>query len=158
METEEQKNDLTADGEIMQAQETAENNGIPEFADEDAEAFEGGGNDEYERRAQEDLAEIKRLYPRLAHLKSLTQIDNPARFAQLRDLGLSAREAFLATNSGRLEKRGAYDNRSHLVSSVPRANASTGTHMSRAELASAKDIFGNLSEKEIEALWKKVQG
>lgn len=115
--------------------------------------------EEYERRAESDLAEIKRMYPQFAYISHLSQIENAPRFAQLREMGLSIREAFLATNSGNVGGGdGGYDNRSHLYSAVPRSGRDSLPHMTRSEMEAAKEIFGNLSEREIQLLWKRANG
>ena len=106
----------------------------------------------YETRfAEADLAELKSLFPELAMLKSITMLDDPLRYGALRDLGLSPSEAYLATC-----KRRRYDNRSHLTGLVPRSAAGSVYGMSASELESARELFGSLSDSEIQKLYKKV--
>ena len=83
----------------------------------------------------------------------ISQVQNPLRYAQLRDLGLSPEEAYLATNYARLS---AYqrDNRSHLFSAIPKA--AKGESMSAEALAEARELFGELSDGELISLYRRA--
>ena len=116
---------------------------------------------DYESLAKEDLNEIKRLFPNLSELCDIRELDNVARFGELRDSGLSVKEAFIATNFERLltsltEKAARSDGKSHLRSAVPTVSAPPAASMSAEQLRSAREIFGNLTDKEIESLYKRV--
>ena len=107
---------------------------------------------DYDEIARADLEELKASFPELSEISSISMIENPLRYAALRDLGLSAKEAYLATNAHRVK----YDNRSHLRSSVPKsASAPTGI-LTRCELEAARELFSGLSDREIQKLYKKV--
>ena len=82
----------------------------------------------------------------------ITDLKNPLRYGALRDLGLSAREAYLASG-GRKERN---DNRSHLFSSVPAKTSSRFCEIPRADLYAAREIFTDMSDSEIRNLYKKV--
>ena len=82
----------------------------------------------------------------------ISDLKNPIRYGALRDLGLTPREAFLASG-GKKEKE---DNRAHLSSSVPRKFSSRFSEMPRAELDAARELFGDLSDAQIRNLYKKV--
>jgi hypothetical protein len=107
----------------------------------------------YEQIAKNDLAELKALFPALSNLTSITQLENPLRYAALRDLGLSAKEAYLATTEIRTPY---YDNRAHLSSAVPGMASAAKDDMTSAQLADARMIFHDLSDREIQRLYKKV--
>ncbi len=116
---------------------------------------------DYESLAKEDLNEIKRLFPDLAGLCDIRELDNVARFGELRDSGLSVKEAFMATNYNRLlaslaEKAARSDGKSHLRSAIPTVSAPPSESMSAEQLRSAREIFGNLTDKQIENLYKRV--
>lgn len=116
---------------------------------------------DYESLAKEDLNEIKRLFPNLSELSDIRELDNLSRFGELRDSGLSVKEAFMATNYNRLlaslaEKAARSDGKSHLRSAVPTVSAPPAASMNAEELRSAREIFGNLTDKEIENLYKRV--
>lgn len=107
---------------------------------------------DYDALAKKDLEELQAQFPELSGITSITMIENPLRYAALRDLGLSAREAYLATGSRGIR----YDNRSHLSSAVPGGAAAPRSAMSSAELEAARELFGKLSDRDIQKLYKKV--
>lgn len=118
-------------------------------APEDATETQEGVD--YAEIVERDLIELKAHFPELGNISDITEIENPMRYAALRDLGLSATEAYLATNGRRRR-----DNRSHLSTAVPRGAGSPKGGMSREELSRARDIFSGLSDTEIQALYRKV--
>ena len=107
----------------------------------------------YEEIARRDVAELKEIFPELFMLTSITQLENPMRYAALRDLGLSPKEAYLATSSRPAKK---YDGKSHLRGSVPIGAFGSGASMSTGELQAARELFGDLSDTEIQKLYKRV--
>ena len=117
----------------------------------DGKDDEGDELTDYEAVAREDLAELKRHFPELRGIKDITEIRNPTRYAALRDLGLSAEEAYLATNS----QRKRYDNRAHLTPSVP-SGAALSREMSHSDYDMARELFSDLTDSEIRKLYRKV--
>lgn len=99
-----------------------------------------------------DIEELKATFPELGGMKNIDELADPVRFGALRDLGLTAKEAYLASGG----KKRSYDNRTHLVSSVPGGARSAADGISRADLDMARDIFGSMSESEIQRLYRKV--
>lgn len=125
-----------------------------EIGEDSAEVDDGEAKvdaPDYEKIIEADLNELRASFPELRELKNISELKNPMRFAALRDLGLSAAEAYLATSS----PRSSYDNRSHLRASVP-GGAGVATEMSRSEYDIARDIFSELSDSEIRKLYRKV--
>lgn len=112
------------------------------------------GQISYEQLAIQDLAELKESFPELRSIQSVAALPCALRYAELRDLGLSAKEAYLAT--GRIA--GRQDNRSHLHSSVPKGVAGAGTSMKPSELSAARELFTSLSDADIQRLFKRVTG
>ena len=108
-------------------------------------------------KAAEDLAEIHRLVPALEGVKHLAELPNAVRYAALRDAGLSVEEALWAACHAVVAGRAPYDNRSHLRSSVPRGAAGNPAAMTASEMQAAKDLFGDLSEAEIERLYLRCR-
>ncbi len=101
---------------------------------------------------QRDIEELHQIFPHIRDKKSILELDNPLRYAALRDLGLSPKEAYLASsNIGT-----AYDNRSHITSSAPRGASASSEMLSSSELEAARTIFSDLSDREIQKLYKKV--
>lgn len=74
------------------------------------------------------------------------------RYTELRVLGLTPGEAYLATRP--VEKRS--DNRSHLQRTIPRAAGIPAMQMTRDELITARTLFEDLNDSEIRKLYKKV--
>ena len=112
---------------------------------------------DYEALAAEDLAEIHRLVPALEGVTHLAELPNAVRYAALRDTGLSVEEALWAACHAVVAGRAPYDNRSHLRSSVPRGAAGNPAAMTASEMQAAKDLFGDLSEAEIERLYLRCR-
>lgn len=109
---------------------------------------------DYAALAAEDLLALRREFPELSALSDLTELENPARYGALRDLGLSAKEAYLATTTPRRIPRG--DNRAHLHSAVPKAVQAVGDGMSEGELSAARELFFGLGDAELHRLYQKV--
>ena len=139
-------------GEATETEPTAEEvAGEPQENAEDA-PFEDAEID-YAALAREDLAALKSEFPALTGLSSLTELKDPVRYAELRDLGLSPKEAFLATGGSPQRKS---DNRAHLRSAVPRIGALGDSSLSAGEMAEARRLFSDLNDAEIHRLYKKV--
>ncbi len=107
---------------------------------------------DYDKIIKDDLIAIREQFPEAAGLTSITELDNPLRYAALRDMGLSPKEAYLATQ----RRTDAYDNRKHLRGSVPTSAGAARDAMSQAELSAARDLFSGLSDRELQRLYKKV--
>ena len=78
---------------------------------------------------------------------------NRTRYAELRALGLSAKEAFLATSSVATAEA---DSRAHLGSSVPRSATRPTMGISQRELKEARELFDGASDAEILRLYRRV--
>ena len=107
---------------------------------------------DYEELMNSDLEQLKEEFPELESLGSIAGLENPLRYAALRDMGLSAREAYLASSYRPKRK----DNRSHLKSSAPAGAYGHTPGMSRSELMAARELFSGLSDTEIYSLYKRV--
>ena len=110
-----------------------------------------GAEIDYEALIASDVASLKAEFPELAGIKNVTDLNNPLRYAALRDLGLTPAEAYMAT-----AKRSASDTRSHLVSARGRSMAQDAGMMSQLELATARDLFPGRSDSELQRLYKRV--
>ena len=116
-----------------------------------AEAPEDSEYTDYEAIVASDVSELSSEFPELKGLKDITELNNPLRYAALRDLGLTPREAYLAT-----AKRPAQDTRAHLRAAHGRSAAAGVGMMSQEELARARDLFPSLSDRELHKLYKRV--
>ena len=113
---------------------------------------------DYEQLMQEDLRALTAEFPDLAAMRSITDLPDPMRYATLRDLGLTPREAYLATLPVRPAPHARYDNRSHLHSTVPReARGATGA-MDAQELARMRELFDGMDDASLQKLYRRVTG
>ena len=151
------ENEQESEAPLLTEQTEPETEPISESAEDAAEAIEDKPdaltNEDYERIAKEDLDILKSQFPALAGLASLGALQNPVRYAELRELGLSPAEAYLATG-GAPRKRS--DNRAHLRSAVPRIGALGSATLSSEQMAEARRLFSDLSDAQIHRLFKKV--
>ncbi len=138
---------------ISELTETVEESPIPEENTENStEANEESNDDYYRNLIESDLNELRRLFPEARGINDITELENPLRYARLRDLGLSCQEAYLATSP----KRRRVDTRAHLSSVVSHMASAPNGRMSRAELERARELFDGMSDSEIQNLYKKV--
>ena len=100
-----------------------------------------------------DYDELTAEFPELLTLGDISKMEGAIRYGELRELGLSPREAYLATRKKVIREASA---RAHLTPVSPRAARRSGLTMPRAELKIAREIFVGLSDSEIETLYKKV--
>ena len=110
---------------------------------------------DYEAVARADLDALKAQFPALSALTSLAELPDPARYGELRELGLTPREAYLAIGGAPKRKS---DNRSHLFSSVPRTSAHGRDLPTSEQMAEARRLFSDLNDAQIHRLYKKVTG
>jgi len=109
---------------------------------------------DYESLIESDLLELKGEFPELSEISDITELKNPLRYAALRDLGLTPKEAYLATGGGRKKA----DTRSHLSPAVSRSAGGRSSVMTRRELENARELFDGLSDLEISRLYRRVTG
>ena len=107
---------------------------------------------DYAAMAAADLAEIKRLDPTYAPAAHLSELPFARRFAALRDMGLSVAEALSAVTP----RFSPYDTRSHLRPSAPGGARNPEGCLSAEEMKAAKVLFSDLSEKELQSLYRRV--
>lgn len=119
-----------------------------EVAEDSAEAVPDGGVSDL---LANDVTELRREFSELCELGDITELNNPTRYAALRDLGLTPREAYLATGPAQRQ-----DNRSHLRSAPTVAARRPASSMTVREWNIARALFEGLSDGEIEKLYKKV--
>lgn len=117
-----------------------------------------------ERMAAADMNELHSMFPETKDIKKLEDIPNCRRYAELRDMGLSVKEAYSAANpEGRREavatavkQKAINASKSHLKSNVPIASKDTSVKISRAEMNQMREMFPDKSDKELIALYKKT--
>lgn len=129
--------------------EEIEGNESPQDTEKTVEEEE---NRDYSKIIEEDLNTLRACFEEMREIKDITELENPLRYAELRDLGLSPEEAYLAT----ARKRARKDNRAHLSSSFPKPRGARSEAMSYQELENARELFPSLSDREIQKLYKQV--
>ena len=98
-----------------------------------------------------DLRELQNQFPALRGIESITELRHPEEYLRFRSLGLTPREALLATGEHPTDTP-----RAPRVTS-PIAVRTRGERIPDYYLKMAREIFGNLSDREIQALYKKVK-
>ncbi len=119
-------------------------------SESDGETVEDVSDTEEEYSLESDMEELSAECPEL--LSSMKNT-NPERYAELRSLGLSAKEAYLATG----EYKKPHDTRGHLGDSVPKAARAPACKISRRELEIARSVFSGMSDEQIKKLYNKVK-
>ena len=127
--------------------ELSENEAVTEPQHENESA-----DTDYEEILTSDMEELRESFSELGADFSVTDLKNPIRYGALRDMGLTPREAYLATG-GRARTQ---DNRAHLTVSAPTSLAKRSLGIPRSELKIAREIFSDMSEAELHKLYKKV--
>lgn len=119
----------------------------------------------FEAKKREDLESLKKSFPGAEQYKDIDEIPNAEKFKRFRDLGLSAKEAYVAANPDAVLSNAASSARqaslneakSHLQSVVPKGSKDNSVTMPRAELLQWRDLFPDKSDKEILNLYKNTK-
>ena len=119
-------------------------------SDKDANASNETYGDRNELNFEEEIALLGDELP--DHRASAKELSENKRYSELRALGLSVTEAYLATKP----REARQDNRSHLTGAIPRGASAPQNQMSRVQLEMARSIFDGLDDSEIRRLYKKV--
>ena len=150
------------DGEeavFTRADERNENAEPEDGRRENAEPEDGRSREEiYRQRAEEDFSEICRAFPEARAARDLFGIGNLSRYAELREAGLPAPEAYAAAHYDRLGLAPMPDSRAHLSSSLGRGAAPAHAGMSAGEMTNARELFPTLTDREIGALYLRASG
>ena len=101
----------------------------------------------------EDLDELIADFPELASLRDIEELNDPLRYGRLRDLGLTPKEAYLATRG----KKVTQDSRAHLSGAKPKPMNTPGSISSYA-VRCVRELFDGISDEEIISLYKRVNG
>ena len=120
-----------------------------EVSEDNGDGDEGGVD--YEALIASDIAALKAEFPELKGITDITELNNPLRYAALRDLGLTPTEAYMAT-----AKRRTQDTRAHLKSAHGKGAAVSAGMMSQLELATARELFPGKNDAELQRLYKRV--
>lgn len=103
-------------------------------------------------RPEDELLTLAESFPELLSSENPRDIMNLDRYTELRRLGLTEREAYLATRSTKVRE----DNRAHLSPTVSREARGPHSAMPEGELRAARELFSGMSDAEIRRLYKRV--
>lgn len=148
----------------------AEGVGVDEYLKKRAETMQAEEAKKYYeqmllgRMVEKDMKELHSLFHETKDITKFENVPNVKRYAELRDLGLTVAEAYNATNSDARREAIASSvrqqlinaSKSHLKSTVPIAAKDTSIKISRADMQQMRDLFPNMSDKELVALYKKT--
>lgn len=120
----------------------------------------------FEEKKRSDLSAIHAAYPETTKYKSVEEFPNFAKFGQYRDLGLPPDEAYIASHSkgvissaveaAKQQTRNLSNTKNHLRSNVPVGSKDRSVTITKREMSEYKEMFPNLSDKEIVALYKQT--
>lgn len=135
-------------------------------AERDAQARALLQQQEFEKLAAADLAELHAAYPETKQYKHIRELpdDIKKKFGRFRDAGLSAKEAYAAANpdgirtqvATAVKKKSLHDSKSHLRTAVPKGSKDDGIVMPKKDMAYWRELFPNMSDKEIRSLYKST--
>lgn len=121
---------------------------------------------QFEQKIRADLSAINTVYPETKKYKSVYEFPNFAKFSKYRDLGLPPDEAYIAShpqgvissavNSAQQQMRNLSGTKDHLRSNVPVGSKDNSITITKRQMSEYRDIFPNLSDKEIVALHKQT--
>lgn len=117
-----------------------------------------------EKKAR-DLAAVHAAYPETKKYKSVEEFPNFKRFAYLCDHGSTPEEAYIAAHRKQVTESVAQSvkqqslngTKDHIKSAVPKGAKNNQTTMTKAELKEWKEMFPELSTKEVIALYERTK-
>ena len=112
-----------------------------------------------------DLAEVQAAYPDAKAYASVMDFPNFKEFGRLRDLGLSPKQAYIASHPDAVRQNVAAatrqqslnDTKKHLKPAVSKASRDNTITMTKKELAECRDLFPGMSDKEIMKLYRDTK-
>lgn len=120
----------------------------------------------FEEKIRADLAAVQTAYPEAKQYKSVYEFPNFAEFSKYRDLGLSPEKAYIAANPQSVmtkvadaavqQARNLSGTKDHLRSNVPVGSKDKSITISKKQMAEYKELFPNMSDKDIVALYKRT--
>lgn len=120
----------------------------------------------FDEKIQADLISVQRAYPETRQYKSVFEFPNFEKFSNYRDLGLPPDEAYIAANSKNVmanvagavqrHEQNLSRTKEHLRSNVSVVAKDNSFSITKKEMSEYRDIFPELSDKEIVALHKQA--
>jgi hypothetical protein len=120
----------------------------------------------FEEKKRADLIAVQQEYPDAKKYNSVEEFPHFAKFAEMRDKGLSPAEAYLVANSKgvisnvvdstKQSARNLSSTKEHLRSNVPAGAKDKSITISKRQMAEYRDLFPDMSDKELVALYKQT--
>lgn len=134
--------------------------------DRDAQARALLQQQEFEKLARADLAQLHASYPETKQYTDIRMLpkDILTKFGRFRDAGLSPKEAYAAADpdgirnqvATAVKKRSLHESKSHLQTAVPKGSKDNSVFMAKSELVRWRELFPDKSDKEIISLYKST--
>lgn len=133
--------------------------------DRAAEAVKLMQQTKFNAKIAADLAEVQAAYPDAKAYASVMDFPNFKEFGRLRDLGLSPKQAYIASHPDAVRQNVAAatrqqslnDTKKHLKPAVSKASRDNTITMTKKELAECRDLFPGMSDKEIMKLYRDTK-
>ena len=133
--------------------------------DRAAEAVKLMQQTKFNAKIAADLAEVQAAYPDAKAYASVKDFPNFKEFGRLRDLGLSPKQAYIASHPDAVRQNVAAatrqqslnDTKKHLKPAVSKASRDNTITMTKRELAECRDLFPGMSDKEIMKLYRDTK-
>ena len=133
--------------------------------DRAAEAVKLMQQTKFNAKISADLAEVQAAYPDTKAYKSVKDFPNFKEFGRLRDLGLSPKQAYIASHPDAVRQNVAAatrqqslnDTKKHLKPAVSKASRDNTITMTKKELAECRDLFPGMSDREIMKLYRDTK-
>ena len=133
--------------------------------DRNAEAVRTLQAIEFEKKMKADLAEVHAAFPETKAYDSVTKFPNFAKFGQFRDKGLSPKEAYIAANPDAVrasvatatKRQSLNETKSHLKPVVSKQSKDNSITITKKEMAEYRELFPNMSDKEIMSLYRQTK-
>ena len=133
--------------------------------DRTAEAVKLMQQTKFNAKIAADLAEVQAAYPDTKSYASVKDFPNFKEFGRLRDLGLSPKQAYIASHPDAVRQNVAAatrqqslnDTKKHLKPAVSKASRDNTITMTKRELAECRDLFPGMSDKEIMKLYRDTK-
>lgn len=133
--------------------------------DRAAEAVKLMQQTKFNAKIAADLAEVQAAYPDAKAYASVKDFPNFKEFGRLRDLGLSPKQAYIASHPDAVRQNVAAatrqqslnDTKKHLKPAVSKASRDNTITMTKKELAECRDLFPGMSDREIMKLYRDTK-
>ncbi len=118
---------------------------MPHIADGEEDSAPSEEEDPY---SADDIEELKKQFPELSDTRASEELLGSEKYKRFRSLGLTPTEAYMACGGGRVKER--------LRPSSPLSVKRRDVGISDHQLRMARELFSEMSDTEIQALYRRV--